>query len=113
MYNCILNFPLAGYTTYKTSSTGWLFSLKNDPNKFTIKISQHATYCRADYGPTFGGGHDLHISDQCNANNASGADLGDSYNLPAGYIYQQTNARHLLAGSFHFNVTDYEVFYKE
>ena len=110
------DFFLVG-ASYKSSSTGWIFSLKNaaklQPFELTVKSSQHATYCHSGYGPTFGGGHDLYIATQCNANTASYTNLGHSYHLPTGYSYGHTNTQNVLAGSHSFTVSDYEVFYKE
>jgi len=45
-----------------------------------------AIYNRADYGPTFGGGHDLHLSNKCNENNSSYANFPHTYNCNG--IYQ-------------------------
>ena len=36
---------------------------------------------------TFGGGHDLYISSDCNTNTKSYSDLGDSYEAPNGFKY--------------------------
>ena len=58
---------------------------------------------------TFGGGHDLYISDDCNTNN-SYSDLGHSYESPNGYAYGSNEARNYLAGSFNFTVNEIEVF---
>ncbi|PCH63879.1 MAG: hypothetical protein COC09_04660, partial [Gammaproteobacteria bacterium] len=53
----------------------WLLSLdlkqKLVPNREDCLL-----YCQNDYGPTFGGGHDLHIADQCDTNSNSYANIG-------------------------------------
>lgn len=41
---------------------------------------RYAAYNRADYGPTFGNGHDLVIRDRCNENLNSSAYFPYSYN---------------------------------
>ena len=69
-------------------------------------------YCKYNYGPTFGGGHDLHISDNCDKNTNSYSRLGHTYKLPAGYSYYTTQAYSLLAGSYNFKVDEYEVFFQ-
>ncbi len=47
-----------------TSRTSFLFSLTND-DKFPLTDFQWATIYSDDvHGPTFGGGHDLYISDK-------------------------------------------------
>ena len=64
------------------------------------------------YGPSFGGGHVLYISDNCHVNIARYSNLGKSYKLPAGYVYDSDEARRLLAGTYNFKVDEYEVFYQ-
>ena len=52
---------------WKTDETAFLFSYINKTNeKMIIKCTQpqYAIYCNAIYGPTFGGGHSMYISDQ-------------------------------------------------
>lgn len=66
---------------------------------------EHAIYCQTSCGPTFGVGHDLHISGDANVNRSSFARLGRSYQCPTGQV-----AETFLAGSENFTVTDYEVF---
>lgn len=39
----------------------------------------HSTYGNNAYGPTFGGGHDLYLANNCNANKGSYANIGYSY----------------------------------
>ena len=38
-------------------------------------------FCSNAYGPTFGAGRDLYISDKCNSNNSSYAFFPSTYNL--------------------------------
>ena len=91
-------------------SQSFLFSMVNPfgvvPSKMPlVKNQQHAGInCTSTYGPTFGGGHDLHVSNNANISGASYSDLGHTYQLPAG----QQNA--FFTGTRNFNVTDYEVF---
>ena len=65
---------------------------------------QYAIYRGDNYGPTFGGGHDLYISNDANINTKSYSNLGRSYECPPG----QQNT--FLTGSNNFTVTNYEVF---
>ena len=69
-----------------------------------VKNQQYAIYCDSSYGPTFGDGHDLHISNDANTSSFSESNLGYSYQLPTG---QQST---FFTGAKNFNVTDYEVF---
>ena len=64
------------------------------------------------YGPTFGGGNDLRISDNCHVNTNSYSKLGYTYKLPTGYVYDTDQAKRLLAGTYYFKVDEYEVFYQ-
>ena len=112
---CCYIFLSAG--RYFQSNNAFLFSLKNSDNqhyKMTVKSPVYAIYCRSTYGPTFGGGHDLRISDNCHLNTNSYSNLGHTYKLPTGYVYGTDQARRLLAGtySYNFKVDEYEVFYQ-
>ena len=53
--------------------------------KYDIKNNHsRAIYCYSSYGPTFGNGHNLYITDNSNANTNSHTSSGNEYNLPAG-----------------------------
>ena len=65
---------------------------------------QHAIFCCRSYGPVFGGGADLAISNNANANTSSYSRLGSTYERPPGQ--QET----FFTGNIFFTVTDYEVF---
>ena len=99
-----------GQGSYARSSQSFVFSMVNPQGKAPIKMSlptnqqQNAIYCKSDYGPTFGGGHDFHISNNANTSGSSYNNLGFSYQLPTG----QQNTFFTIARNFH--VTDYEVF---
>ena len=94
---------------YVYCSQSFLFSMVNPfgvvPSKMPlVKNQQYGINCNSDYGPTFGEGHDLHVSNNANTGGASYSNLGHTYQLPAG----QQNA--FFTGTRNFNVTDYEVF---
>jgi len=61
----------ANYVEDKSRLT-FLFTLTNPhgivPTKYILKDDRikYAIYCQTNYGPTFGGGHDLYISDNAN-----------------------------------------------
>ena len=106
---------LSGSGYWVQSNNAFLFSLKNNDNqhyKMTVKSPGYAIYCRSTYGPTFGGGRDLRISDNCHVNTYSYSDLGHTYKLPTGYVYGTDQAKCLLAGAYNFKVDEYEVFYQ-
>ena len=102
-------FSETGQDSYVHCSQSFLFSMVNPfgvvPSKMPlVKNQQHSIYCDSSYGPTFGGGHDLHISNNANISGASYSYLGHTYQLPAG---QQSP---FFTRAQNFDVTDYEVF---
>ena len=66
---------------------------------------QYGLYCNSDYGPGFGGGHDLCISNAANSNTNSYSNLGHTYECP----FKQLGPT-FLSGSPNFKVNEYEVF---
>ena len=90
----------------------FLFSLRNNENiaPFTANVKRgqegYATYCLPGYGPSFGGGHDIHIADNANYNEQSYSNFGNSYQSPRGV----TKVKSFLAGSYKFTPTEIEVF---
>ena len=96
---------------FRMSSESFLFSLKDHagigPVKMPIKraATGHAVCHKSSYGPTFGGGHDLHVDSNANANNSSYCKVGHTYQRPS-----NTNDPHFLTGSRNFTVSEYEVF---
>ena len=71
-----------------------------------------AVYTGNSYGPIFGDGHDLSISNGCNSGETSTSELGVSYKLPSGYTPYTDRSHNLLAGSRSFKCDDYEVFHQ-
>ena len=78
--------------------------------KFDCKDPQYAMYCRADCGPTFGGGSDIHV---CNISNTTQS----SYIIPSNFYYSYKNdqlnltfgteeAKSFLSGSYQFLTTE-------
>ena len=101
--------------TYFQSNNAFLFSLKNSDNqnyKMTVTKPDSAIYCHSVLGPSFGAGSDLQLSDNCNVNTYSYSNLGYTYKLPAGYVYYSDQAHSLLAGTYKFEVDEYEVFFQ-
>ena len=78
-------------------------TLAKMPLKGTKK--QYGIYCNSGYGPSFGGGHDLHIANGANANSTSYSNLGNTYQCPA-----NANSSSFLAGQSNFIVNEVEVF---
>ena len=111
----ILHVFSIGSRRYVSSSKSFLFSLYNingyAPVKVNIKSSHYssAIYTWSGYGPTFGAGHDLHISGNAGNNSYPYTSCGSTYPLPPGYSSYHSSCQ-FYAGSYHFTPTDVEVF---
>ena len=96
---------------YKHCHESFLFSFVNAsgvaPTKMKLRGSsnQSGIYCGSSYGPTFGGGHDLHICSNSIANNKSYSNLGNTYECPP-----NVTSNTFLAGIYNFYVNELEVF---
>ncbi|KAF9089005.1 hypothetical protein BGX23_006982 [Mortierella sp. AD031] len=95
---------------YSTSRANFLFTLKGagqltrENTIYGIKGDGNAAaYNKADFGPTFGVGHDLYLASNCDLTCQSSSTMPSSYNGPGA----STAA---LAGSLYFRVQEYEVF---
>ena len=104
-----------GTTGYKSSSSNYLFSLRNKDNlspfRSPVYVNNRAIYTNPNYGPTIGNGHDLRISSNADRNTGSYTNFGHSYRPPSGYSHDNSNTQALLAGSYHFTPTEVEVYY--
>ena len=79
------------------------------PHKFPCKDVRYEIYSKNSCGPTFGGGHAFHLSDQCHANESSHDNLGGYYDASQCPNFSKNK---FLVGSYHFRVSEYEVFAK-
>lgn len=105
--------------TYLFNPTCFLFSLTNGtsttPVQFTNTGSKHGNmysiFGSANYGPTFGGGHDLYICDNSNKVKHSSSSLGHSFaSVNKSFAHGTTAAQSYLAGSYQFLVKEIEVY---
>jgi len=94
---------------YKADSTAFLFSLSSTPLKMKVKLPEYAVCHFSNYGPTFGCGHDLHVSSLSNTNRDSYMNL-HSYEFPNGLSGAEGGK--LIAGGSDskFKTTEIEVF---
>jgi hypothetical protein len=113
------NFIFGGFTpiawdssnSFKTdnSQQSFLFGVKDsrnsDPRSFPLVNSSHAICCGSSSGPTFGGGHDIHVADRCNEDTKSYTYLGNSYRNDTGL-----NGNQVFTGEYNFQVKEIEVF---
>ncbi len=112
------NYLFGGYTSipwtsdnsYKNDTTAFLFTLTNPhnipPTKYLITpgTGTNAVYHGPSYGPTFGGGHDIHLANASNANNASYS------NFPSSYTATTGKDNNTFTGAKNFTASDIEVF---
>ncbi|KAK8811270.1 hypothetical protein WA158_003005 [Blastocystis sp. Blastoise] len=65
----------SGSYSNKSYSNEFLFTLSNEhgipPTKYDNTYSSYGIICGSSYGPTFGSGFDIYISDQCHSNTNS------------------------------------------
>ena len=79
-----------------------------------IKLNEHefAIGCHSVFGPTFGGGHDIHIDNNANTTMNCLSDLGTTYSHPQ-YEEGTNEAKSFLAGKKWFQLDEIEVYQKE
>ena len=113
----VFYFTELSYCRFGYDSEAFLFSLVNEPGWAPVKLNQteagyysgpqYAIYSCSSYGPTFGGGHDIHI-----ANNAAYSSSSYSYLItytpPNGYGIGLSS---FLAGSRYFAPNEIETFF--
>ena len=116
-----LFFLIESGNKYQYDSKAFLFSLVNKPGWAPLKLPQTGTYSYhraysvrvlSSYGPTFGGGHDIYISNSASSNRNSYTNLGNTYSPPSGYSYGSTFAQTFLAGTYSFTPDEVETFYE-
>ena len=79
----------------------------DEPFTYTFYQDKTSGAITFGFGPTFGGGHDIHICNNANTIMNSYSHLGNSYQHPQpnqGYSY--------LAGSYNFQLSEIEVYEK-
>jgi hypothetical protein len=106
-----------GSSGYNPDPNAFLFSLTNkdnEPLKMKVYPNKHecAIYCHSEYGPSFGGGHDISIANNANTTIDSVSYLGYSYKHPQ-YDEGTNEAKSFLAGSYKFQLDEIEVYKKE
>jgi len=90
-----------------TTGEAWIYNLVNTQNRPPIKMVGHSNKCYggSNYGPTWGGGHDLYINNSMKS--ASNSSNPSSYSVASGYNGSFNNTT--LAGSQSFTVDEIEV----
>ncbi len=106
-------YVVTGNNYGKQAPGSFIFSLRNKENlgpfKAPLKNQNYvyAIYTRTDYGPTFGGGHDIRIYSNAASNTYSYTSFGHSYQPPSGVSARST----ILAGTRNFSPSEVEVFH--
>ena len=104
------NCRFGGYTSkawgsssgaYIGDTSAFLFSFDTN-NKYKVNTPNYAIYCHHQYGPTFGNGHDLHISNYGPQNNS---------NYTNGMAYPLESIHALNKGVKNFTAKNYEVYH--
>eukprot|EP00347_Sterkiella_histriomuscorum_P006977 403350719 len=95
---------------YIPDKGAFLFQLTKRQLMFQYQNFQSAYYDKNGKGATFGGGHDLYLSSNCNQNSSSYSDLGHTYKPPEGINQGADQAKTYLAGQYNFKVIEIEVY---
>ena len=101
---------------WKLDEDAFIFSLVNKFHK-PIRIDHDNTSgsysicCGASHGPVFGGGSDIRVEDNANANSKSYSNFGSSFKHPQ-YVYGSVEAKTFLAGTYNFQITEIEIYRK-
>ncbi len=111
-------FTSASWPSYYGSNydaNAFIFSLRRSgiSNKeiFNITNPSYGIYSYYNsYGPIFGGGHDIYVSDYSNQNQNSYSNLGYSYQLPENTTHGSEEAKNYLAGTYYWQTTEIEVY---
>ncbi len=118
VFKATTGYIAGGYTSvswasigsYVSDSNAFLFTLTNPSNmplKLAITIADYALYDSPSNGPTFGGGHDMRISDSSNTNTGSYSNF-HSYSNPNGNSGSAGGS--FMFGASPFQVAEVEVF---
>ena len=116
-----LYFLVGSGSGYRYDSNAFLFSLVNKPGWAPVKLPQtgkyssrrhYSIYDDPSFGPAFGAGNDIYISNNASSNRNSYGELGFTYSPPSGYSYDSTFAQTFLAGTYNFTPDEIETFYE-
>ena len=118
------NNTVAGYSHYRWNQANNGYVHDAGKKAFLLQLNRREKYvpqngnnlinCNNGYGPTFGGGFDLFISNDCNSNNNSYSDFPNNYNFEgSNKIVNNQQSYTNFSGATNecnFRVVDYEVF---
>jgi hypothetical protein len=107
-------YVITGYLQFKQAPGSFIFSLRNKENLSPFKAplkdqnTKYAIFAKNSYGPTFGGGPDLYISNAAASNTNSATNFNNYYQAPSGQVSDTST---ILAGTKYFQPSEIEVFY--
>ena len=99
------SIPWTNNKGYQADPESFIFSLDACQKFVQWRNFTNAVYHNSSYGPTFGDGHDIYISNGCKSNSSSYCYSGYSY----GFFYSY-NIINPGSQQTTFQVTDYEVY---
>ena len=106
-------YVITGSWQYRQAPGSFIFSLRNKENLAPFKAplkdqnTPYAIYTENSYGPTFGNGHDIYISNDAASNTNSYTNFNAYYQAPSGVSSTST----ILAGTYQFQPSEVEVFH--
>jgi hypothetical protein len=107
-------YVITGSSQWKQASGSFIFSLRNKENLPPFKAplkdqnTPYAIYTGNSYGPVFGNGLDIYISNDASSNtNSQAYNFNSYYQAPSGVSDTST----ILAGTQYFQPSEVEVFH--
>ena len=92
---------------YGSAADSFIFSLTNiyniEPTKFSNSDTRHSVYHYYDYGPTFGGGHDIYVPPDYNNSTESYINFPNSYQDTLG------KGRSIFTGDYNNNNSNFKL----
>ena len=102
---------VAWFSKDSASAPGsFLFSLDKQTKHSIYRNEGNAINGSSSHGPIFGGGNDLILYNNCHSNTTSYSNLGYTYSLPPNITYNTNESKSYFAGSYEFEVEEYELF---
>ena len=107
-----LNTSILSNEKYINGPNSFLFSVSHRTKHALIEGKEERSFYGSalGWGPVFGDGPDLRISNKCDRKKTNQCNLGSTYCLPKSLVFNSLEARTYLGGGFEFEVEDYEVF---
>jgi len=110
-----LGFVFGGYTaigwhsnsSYSIDNAAFTFSITRKEKCLKKPTASDAIYGNANYGPTFGSGHDIYVCDNSSTSASSYCNGNNVYNLSGNYAKMN---RTFYAGSYYFLTKEIEVY---